>query len=309
MNQIQIECFVCKSPAQSTERDYGDKKKVVCPQCGTYEISKSLIAAINDLSRVKPYILSAYIRKQNDLGVHPFIATYDIDRIAKYPEPSLTTKIEILLLAYAEDVEEYTQKINVKDKKYIAKICAKNEQEYVFVLDILYSKGFVRGLKSQALNQKGNPFHDCSISHEGWIHTESLKRIINSTQGFVAMWFDVKMDSAWENGIRKAFDDTGYTPLRIDGKEHNNKIDDEIIAEIQRSRFLVADFTQHRGGVYFEAGYALGKGIPVIWTCRKDDLPNLHFDIRQYNTIDWLDENDLRERLHQRIRATIGEKI
>ena len=32
-------------------------------------------------------------------------------------------------------------------------------------------------------------------------------------------------------------------PVRIDQKERLNKIDDEIIAEIRRSRFLVADFT------------------------------------------------------------------
>ncbi len=37
-------------------------------------------------------------------------------------------------------------------------------------------------------------------------------------------------------------------------------------------RFMIADFTGHRGGVYFEAGFAHGLGIPVIWTCREDQL-------------------------------------
>lgn len=116
------------------------------------------------------------------------------------------------------------------------------------------------------------------------------------------------MTAIYEAGIAPAFDNTGMRPLRIDRKDHNNKIDDEIIAEIQRSRFIVADFTGHRGGVYFEAGYAMGRRIPVIWTCREDNIKDLHFDIRQYNMIDWVDAQDLKTRLHQRIRATIGEK-
>jgi nucleoside 2-deoxyribosyltransferase len=62
--------------------------------------------------------------------------------------------------------------------------------------------------------------------------------------------------------------------------EHINKIGDEIISQIRRSKFLIADFTGHRGGVYFEAGLAMGLGLPVFWTCRRDDLDKLHFDIR-----------------------------
>ncbi|MFC1886373.1 hypothetical protein ACFLZM_04890, partial [Thermodesulfobacteriota bacterium] len=69
--------------------------------------------------------------------------------------------------------------------------------------------------------------------------------------------------------------------------QFNGKIDDEIIAQIRRSRFIVADFTGHRGGVYYEAGFAKGLGLEVIWTCNKNDIDKLHFDIRQYNCIDW----------------------
>jgi hypothetical protein len=41
---------------------------------------------------------------------------------------------------------------------------------------------------------------------------------------------------------------------------------------------LVADFTGQRGGVYWEAGFAQGLGIPVIRTCKSDELWKLHFD-------------------------------
>ena len=99
----------------------------------------------------------------------------------------------------------------------------------------------------------------------------------------------------------------GYTPVRVDNIDHINRIDDQIIAQIKTADFVVADFTGHRGGVYFEAGFALGLDLPVIWTCRKDDMQNLHFDIRQYNTIDWETPEELATRLQHRIEASVGK--
>ncbi len=76
----------------------------------------------------------------------------------------------------------------------------------------------------------------------------------------------------------------------------------------KRSRFLVADFTSQRGGIYFEAGYALGLGLRVIWLVRSDKLKNVHFDTRQYNFIQW-DNGEwaaLQRALKNRIEVTIG---
>jgi hypothetical protein len=53
--------------------------------------------------------------------------------------------------------------------------------------------------------------------------------------------------------------ETGYNAMRTDLQEHNEKICDSIIAEIRKSRFLGADFIGHRGGVYFEFGFAKGQ--------------------------------------------------
>ena len=77
---------------------------------------------------------------------------------------------------------------------------------------------------------------------------------------------------------------------------------------IRRSRFVVADFTGQRGGVYFEAGYALGLGLRVIWLCRDGELKDVHFDTRQYNFLVWKagEYADLAKRLQNRIEATLG---
>ena len=147
---------------------------------------------------------------------------------------------------------------------------------------------------------------------DGYAYLAELrKKAVDSQQAFIAMWFDETLLEAWEKGIEPGIRDAGYEPVRIDRKDHNNKIDDEIVAEIRRSRFLVADFTQGdagaRGGVYYEAGFAHGLNIPVIFTCREDAISSVHFDTRQYNHITWKTPEELRERLAKRVSATIGD--
>lgn len=85
--------------------------------------------------------------------------------------------------------------------------------------------------------------------------------------------------------------------------QHNNLITPEILKHIRDSKFVVADLTHQNNGAYFEEGYAMGIGKPVIQLCQKDT--KLHFDIAQKNTIMWDTEGDIPHRLTNRIRATI----
>ena len=152
------------------------------------------------------------------------------------------------------------------------------------------------------------------ISIDGHARLAALEQVnSDSSTAFVAMWFHESMNEVWKQAIRPGIADSGYQASRIDRKEHVNKIDDEIIAELRRARFIVADFTQGktgaRGGVYYEAGFAHGHDIPVIFCCRKDVIDELHFDTRQYNHITWAPEKlgDFRRGLRTRIAAVIGE--
>jgi nucleoside 2-deoxyribosyltransferase len=146
------------------------------------------------------------------------------------------------------------------------------------------------------------------LTAKGHIAADELRaRRAASTQAFVAMWFTDETKVVYDNGIEPGIRNAGYKALIIRKKEHANKIDDEIIAEIRRSAFIVADFTGHRQNVYFETGFAIGLGLPVIWTCKKDEIKDLHFDIRQYNCIDWQSEAELAQRLTKRISAMFGE--
>jgi len=146
-----------------------------------------------------------------------------------------------------------------------------------------------------------------SLTLEGWNRVQPEITVGgNPGRCFVAMWFDRSMEKAWELGIFPAVKDCGLPdPIRIDLKEHNNQITDEIMAEIRGAEFVVADFSGNRGGVYYEAGFARGIGRPVIYCCDEASFKDLHFDTRLINHIKWSDPADLRRRLAIRIKATI----
>ena len=155
-----------------------------------------------------------------------------------------------------------------------------------------------------------NSMYEITVKGHAHVAEQVTKRDLS--QCFVAMWLDPSMDRPYEEGIKKAVEDCGFTPLRIDKKPDVNKIDDEIIAEIRRSRFVVADFTHDkktgvRGGVYYEAGFAYGLGLEVIYSCRKGLEKELNFDTRQYHHILWETPEDLRIQLRDRIRARVGD--
>ena len=141
---------------------------------------------------------------------------------------------------------------------------------------------------------------DIKITPAGWRKIEEVENKTQNTDSqtaFIAMWIDPSVDNV-KDSIETAVRNAGYEPLRIDDKEHCNKIDNEILFEIGKAKFVVCDLTSSdkdkpRSSVYFEAGYAKGKKIPVIWTC-KEQMKEVHFnsfDTRQYKCLFWNENN------------------
>jgi len=160
-----------------------------------------------------------------------------------------------------------------------------------------------------AVKSDNPPLEKLALTVRGWERLGGGPSAEISGRCFVAMSFDPSLDRAFMDGIRPAIiDDLGYDAIRVDKVHHNEKICDKILAEIRCSQFLLADVTKQRQGVYFEAGFGMALGRPVIWTCDKNDFPNVHFDTRQYNHIVWDDPHDLRTKLKERVLATIGPR-
>ena len=56
------------------------------------------------------------------------------------------------------------------------------------------------------------------------------------------MWFHDSVKDL-EESINISVKQAGYLPFIIKNKEHLNKIDDEILNEINKARFIVCDLT------------------------------------------------------------------
>lgn len=116
-----------------------------------------------------------------------------------------------------------------------------------------------------------------------------------------------KSASEIRNVIKKVVSESGYEPLLVDELHYDSDmtINDAIIKFIKRSKFLIADFTEQKHGVYFEAGFALGLKRPVIYMCSEKDFGKTHFDVNHYPHIVYKDLNELEQQLRDKIQAWI----
>lgn len=302
-------CPVCQYPAtEIRESDYGERLNVDCPRCGPFQITGTA-AAMSEKRELTP-LLSAWIREKSESRQRPpIISSENIDSVAtSFPEYSVADKLTLLLAALGRRSKHPGYPVAIlPDRDY--SICwARNESELIFYITTLEERGLVTDSDGheRPLDQR---YLNLVVSSAGWHEIDALSRTsAHSNQAFVAMSFSSELQGLYGSAIAPAIQEAGYRAYRVDAEPHLDRIDVKIMAEIRQSRFLVADVTEQKKGVYFEAGYALGLGLPVIWSVRKDDLANVHFDTRQYNHIVWETSEELRDRLHDFVIALIGER-
>jgi hypothetical protein len=297
--------------------DLGGGPHIECARCGKFRVSDFAQGLLSTWTAEQKANLSGWIRENQDC----LLGQEDLERLRRLRTPPVGEKAEKLLsyisrrhpkpgekiameltfsVAQFEDSSDDRPKSSIKTSDLMGVSWSRDEYELQFLIDeyLISERSFLDKTAEDYLR----------ITPKGWVYLDSLRQgNIRSSVGFIAMWFNESMNDAWvaiDNGIRAA----GYEPLRIDQKQHNNKIDDEIIAAIRRSKFLVADVTKQRGGVYFEAGFAKGLGLGVVWLCRKDEIDEVHFDTRQYSHIVWEADKlaGLSKALKDRIEATLG---
>jgi nucleoside 2-deoxyribosyltransferase len=153
-----------------------------------------------------------------------------------------------------------------------------------------------------------------ALTPAGWDRFEELTRGTSSPENpvFAAMWFGEtaeeksQMNDVFSKAIQPSAEQSGYRATRVDLAEHNDWIMDKVLGDIRLAPFVVADFTGNRNGVYLEAGFARGLGIPVIHTCKHDHFDKAHFDTKQLNHVLWDTVEELRAKLYHRILGTIG---
>lgn len=148
------------------------------------------------------------------------------------------------------------------------------------------------------------------LSITGYEHYQQVMEAGDkSNKCFIAMSFREDTLPYYENAIKPACNISGFETIRVD-REHissEQSINDYIIASIKRSKFCIADFTHNSSGVYFEAGYALGRGMKVIYTCHGDGahFDQRHFDIKPLQFIRYATVEEFKDSLINKIEAII----
>lgn len=293
-------CVLCNKPLTlRSGLQNSSKYKATCKACGVY-ISEGLEDLdLNRLPDATKAMLSSYTRfcLENSAAPPDFCS---IDEptlkgiITFYKNKSLDEKLNNLIVYIGNKSPYYGANIEITSEFDYPLTFSPNREECERILIQAETFGLISSPASRLL------------TWDGWRKFYDLKRsTISSKICFVAMSFNRRLDSIFNNGILGALQETGYLAIRIDRVQFNEDIFDKIIALINECKFVIADFSFHRQNVYFEAGYAKGLGKPVIHTCKKSELRSTHFDVRQNNFIVWETEAGLKEKLINRIKATI----
>jgi hypothetical protein len=253
-------CLLCNEEMQySTVAS--DLYRVTCPRCGEYFIVGTAIAILkgNSLTSRQKANISGWLHENQGFTIF----SYSLDTLQNIKTPSFQERADKLLLDL-EKRSTYAGEYIPFDKSWISRAWCLDMDELKEFTDFL--ENGVQRISS--IDRHGRRVSGYKITAVGWQYLETLKRVnIDSQQGFVAMWFTDDMQKIYESTISEGILDAGYNPHKVDLREHNDKIDDEIIAQIRKSRFVLADFTGQRGGVYFEAGFGKGfrdRGVLVL---------------------------------------------
>jgi len=302
-------CFICGTKVQETIEAIKDDTlyRYLCPRCGSYSVRDSNIGHFLhiDFTDRQRANASGWLRENPNTE----LTEDDVSFLKALATPGVGKRATKLLDWYARvhPIPGTQFRAGRSGPEAVSRAWALNEDEVWYLIESYLMDGleFITPPLPRVVIGGG---YDTRISPKGWAHLESLQRgNPESANAFIAMWFDDSMKHL-RTALTEAVATAGYNPVLIDERQHENDVNAEIIAAIRQSKFVVADFTGHRGGVYLEAGFAQGMGLKVIRTCRKSDKKDLHFDVDHYRFAFWEAEalDKLKRDLESRIIAAVG---
>ncbi len=321
-----MNCPICNTACRAIPLDNADAHKIKCGICGTYVATGQYLASkgISLLIPIERVKLGGVIREAEDEGRAP--PELDYPQVAailsrtRVPGALEQADAMIDFIARKTTFGEHTALEH--EQLWACRLFMKSVEAFKALAGALHVSGLMNGKADETV-------HGYRLTLAGWERARAIQKTKGSgNQAFVAVWFHGGMNNAFNLGFEPALKETGYEPYRVDRAHHNNRIDDEIMGQIRRSKILVADATGARPSVYYEAGFAYGLDIPVIWCCNSalrghafepsavapdlekppaaistDWFKCVAFDTNHLNFILWATETELHERLAARIRG------
>lgn len=329
-------CPICEATAIINE-ETDSLVFVDCPACGKFKIDLEKISdfqrhsleadkfasylyyngKINPLAKNEPTTFFNYIGEKDEFE-EIYASNHNCrfvsqDIVNNWHPRTFSEKVDTFLLGLYRKQNYLGEEIELPDTQFRSAAFVKRHSVSIIAGEVISdtSQRQISFFRNYLIKEAGyikNCGNRYIITALGIKRIDELQRDEESISKnvFIAMNFDKKMKSvreAIENAVKKC----GYIPRIMDEVEHNNQIVPEMLYEIRKSKFVIAELTGHRNGVYFEAGYALGHNKNVIQACCKCSFEeDAHFDVKQINTILWDEPCELEEKLVARIEATIA---
>lgn len=340
--RIKFTCPACTSTADKLSTN--SFMIYECPVCGRFELpDQSELCGINR-NHLAAYLVYHAFKNNNHKSIienryHTTRSKEECDKCCKeledqglqggypvhmdndiieawYPK-SFSERIDQILLYVASHTEHIGQPLQL-DANHILSVLFIDVQEFDNYPTSPTQGTWIRRDQNEILREAGYMLdylkqqdyidigkfigQDIVLKPKGYARVDELqKNTANGRNVLVAMSFN--QTEILREAIRKGINQAGYNAIFIDEVQHNDFITPELLKYIKDSKFVVVDLTHQNNGAYFEEGYAMGLGKPVIQLCKHD--VKLHFDVAQKNTIMWESEDDIPEKLCNRIKATI----
>jgi len=301
MNKCQI-CNNISSPLPVFE----NRKPIKCKICGCYSLIDTFMLDIYE-DKSNFYKVSSWIREKNDecekngTKKYPALDKEYFDKILGMREKSIQEKFDLMMINLSLLKESKELNLLFRTRCWFS-----NNEEFKINFQQAIDKHLIEGSFLETSRSSHAQF--IRITFDGRKYIESLDQPNKSSKKiFCAFNFTDEIKKIFDSSVRDAIEELGYiyTIVTLDTTKHDQTINDEIIAKLKSSKIVIADFTNQRNSVYFEAGFAMGMKIPVIWTCKKDPDEKLSFDTRQFPHIYWKDGEDLKQQILNRIKVMV----
>ena len=301
------------------DRDNHDVYFISCERCGEFKITADSLREQDMSERISNvgYILSGLARELYETrGTTPIFTTKNFEEYAKnYPVPdinSIEEKIKKLLQRLRKKTEYFGQEIDLGDIETVVPLAyAKNSSELMALFALMTEKKLATIGVTTNSQDDGLRRVKITLSANAWdITNTSRKENTESDRGFIATWFDDSMNASIDE-IEKAITDCGFKAICLRHEHFSERIMDKALGEIRQSRFIVADLTGKKESVFFEAGFAHGLGIEIIYIYREHDgeaKSQLEFYMRHYQCYGYRNPSELKEILKNAISARIKLK-
>ncbi|WP_169081637.1 hypothetical protein [Paenibacillus sp. PL91] len=267
-----------------------------CAPDGGYSLLRENYNAINSISYQKKSkqfpVLSAYIREQSDCGELVRLSGDDIESIVNSPKIPVTVEEKAgRLLQYLyrrSDGPLEPVVIHPLSQNYNLTY-SPNLQELVYIIETLREE--------QLVVREGMTF---KLTEKGWSEAAARAGGRRLKSCFVLLPEDSALRSEWLENIFPRVEQCGYLPRLFVQSDQDNR-EHHSISNISDSKLIIADLTNQSAEVYFAAGYALGKNIPIIWTVSRSGVDDQLVQAHPIRPFVWDTTEELASMLQQRL--------